>query len=44
MSHPTLMKYYRSDIERNAEGSAMPLVWSIILGATVVFAMIEILF
>ncbi len=44
MSHPSIMKYYRSDVERNAQGSALPLVWSLIIGGTVLFTAIEYLF
>ena len=44
MSHPTLIKYYRSDVERNAQGSAAPFIWTLIIGGTILFTAIEFLF
>lgn len=44
MSHPNLTKYYRSDIGRQPEGSAIGLVMNLVVIAAALFAAVEFFF
>lgn len=44
MTHPSLIKYYKSEIETVGNRTVPSLIYSIIVGGVVVYALAQIIF
>ena len=44
MTHPSLIKYYKSEIETVGNSSISSMIYSIIIGGVVVYALAQFIF
>ncbi|MFK7799995.1 MAG: hypothetical protein AB8G95_00050 [Anaerolineae bacterium] len=44
MTHPSLIKYYNTDLEKAGNRTATPLIWNIALIGIVAYAAVQFIF